>query len=78
MSRPGAVLGSTRRLASASKPISTRSAVFAATGNVIEFPTGKPLDPAPSAELVPVEITCFVKESGRLTKKIRLAEDGRP
>jgi hypothetical protein len=50
-------------------------AVFAATGNVVEFPTGKPIDSAPSAELVPVEITCFVKESGLLTKKIRLAAD---
>jgi len=48
---------------------------FAARGNVVEFPTGKPIDPAPSAELVPVEITCFVKESGLLTKKIRLAAD---
>jgi hypothetical protein len=51
-------------------------AVFSATGNVIEFPTGKPIDPAPSVELIPVEITCFVKESGLLTKKIRLAADG--
>ncbi len=50
--------------------------VFSATGNIVEFPTGKPIDPAPSAELIRVEITYFVKESGLLTKKIRLAADG--
>ena len=50
--------------------------VFSASGNVVEFPTGRPIDPASSAELIPVEITYFVKESGLLTKKIRLAADG--
>ena len=50
--------------------------VFSATGIVVEFPSGQPIDPAPSAELIPVEITYFVKESGLLTKKIRLAADG--
>jgi hypothetical protein len=39
-------------------------------------PHAKPIDPAPSAEFIPLEITYFVKESGLLTKKIHLAADG--
>jgi hypothetical protein len=51
--------------------------VFSATGIVVEFPSsGQPIASLPSAEFVPVEITYFVKESGLLTKKIRLAAGG--
>ena len=49
---------------------------YASTDNVVEFHTAKPIDPAPSAEFIPVEITYFVKESGLLTKRISLAADG--
>ena len=42
---------------------------YASTDNVIEFPSAKPIDPAPSAEFIPIEITYFVKESGLLTKR---------
>jgi hypothetical protein len=44
--------------------------------NIIEFSTRKPIDSAHCAELIPLEITYLVKESGLLTRKIHLAADG--
>jgi hypothetical protein len=52
--------------------------VFSATGNVVEFPSGQPFEPAvATSEAVPIEITFFRKDNGLLTKTIHRGPDGR-
>ena len=53
-------------------------AVFAATGNVVEFPTGKRIDPAPSAELVPSKSLASLRKAACSPRKFAWRQIARP
>jgi hypothetical protein len=50
--------------------------VFSATGTVVAFPSGEPIEPVGTAcEAVAIEISLFTKDGGDLTKKVHWNAD---